>query len=156
VVPLSRTYDFFSIEGSPTEPGPVFQFNHAKSVRPLCHASCVNGLWFATRGCPQMSRQPGVEVKLLLIGGLVGLVIGVVLTVFYFSLATFFAVNAKALEATQKPAENRNETAEDQSKLGRVDPCNPSLGREVHLPQKTNPGKVKEHSNDNTPDLCTH
>ena len=52
-------------------------------------------------------------MKLLLIGGVVGLVIGVVLTVFYFSLATFFAVQAKALEATQKVAENGNENAED-------------------------------------------
>jgi hypothetical protein len=60
-----------------------------------------------------MGRKPGVPVKLLLIGGVVGLVIGVVLTVFYFSLATFFAVQAKALEATQKVAENGNENAED-------------------------------------------
>jgi hypothetical protein len=74
-----------------------------------------------------MSRQPGVEVKLLLIGGLVGLVIGVVLTVFYFSLATFFAVNAKALQATQKVAENGNENAEDKSKPGRVGQGNPGL-----------------------------
>ena len=59
-------------------------------------------------------------MKLLLIGGLVGLAIGVVLTVFYFSLATFFAVNAKALQATQKVAENGNENAEDKSKPGRV------------------------------------
>jgi fatty-acid desaturase len=44
-------------------------------------------------------------VKLLLIGGFVGLVIGVVLAVFYFSLATFFAVNAKALDTIQKAAE---------------------------------------------------
>ena len=51
MVPLSRTYDFFSIEGSPTEPVRFPQFNQAKSVRPLCHASCVNGLWFATRDC---------------------------------------------------------------------------------------------------------
>jgi len=74
-----------------------------------------------------MSRQPGVEVKLLLIGGLVGLVIGGVLTVFYFSLATFFAVNAKALQATQKVAENGNENAEDKSKPGRVGQGNPGL-----------------------------
>ena len=38
-------------------------------------------------------------MKLLLIGGLVGLVIGVGLTVLYFALAEFFAVNAKALDA---------------------------------------------------------
>ena len=47
-------------------------------------------------------------MKLLLIGGLIGLVIGVVLTVFYFSLATFFAVQEKALEAAQKRAESGN------------------------------------------------
>lgn len=55
-------------------------------------------------------------MKLLLIGGLVGLVIGVVLTAFYFSLATFFAVNAKVLEATQKMAENGHENAKEKSK----------------------------------------
>jgi hypothetical protein len=82
-----------------------------------------------------MSRQPGVEVKLLLIGGLVGLAIGVVLTVFYFSLATFFAVNAKALQATQKVAENGNENAEDKSK--------PGLGREVPSPAKDKSRKSK-------------
>lgn len=38
-------------------------------------------------------------MKLFLIGGVIGLVIGVVLTVLYFSLATFFEVNAKALHA---------------------------------------------------------
>ena len=90
-----------------------------------------------------MSRQPGVEVKLLLIGGLVGLVIGVVLTVFYFSLATFFAVQAKALQATQKAAENRNENSEDKSKLGRVEPRNPDLGREVSSPAKDKSRKSK-------------
>lgn len=41
-------------------------------------------------------------MKLLLIGGFVGLVIGVALAVFYFSLATFFAVHAKALDTLQK------------------------------------------------------
>jgi hypothetical protein len=83
-----------------------------------------------------MSRQPGVEVKLLLIGGLVGLAIGVVLTLFYFSLATFFAVNAKALQAIQKVAENGNENAEDKS--------NPGLGREVPSPAKDKSRKSKE------------
>jgi hypothetical protein len=62
-------------------------------------------------------------VKLLLIGGLVGLTIGVGLTVLYFSLATFFEVNAKALDAKvlsekafsamQKAAEKGNEKARD-------------------------------------------
>jgi hypothetical protein len=41
-------------------------------------------------------------MKLLFIGGIIGLVIGVALTVFYFSLATFFAVQTKGLEAVQK------------------------------------------------------
>ena len=31
VVPLSRTYDFLLLEGSPTELAPGFQLNHAKS-----------------------------------------------------------------------------------------------------------------------------
>ena len=52
-------------------------------------------------------------MKLLLIGGLVGLVIGVVLTVLYFSLDTFFAVNAKARNTIETGAENGNENAED-------------------------------------------
>jgi hypothetical protein len=52
-------------------------------------------------------------VKLLLIGGFVGLAIGVGLTILYFSLATFFAVNARALNGKKKAAENSNETAED-------------------------------------------
>jgi hypothetical protein len=52
-------------------------------------------------------------VKLLLIGGFVGLAIGVGLTIFYFSLATFFAVNARALNGEKNAAENSNETAED-------------------------------------------
>ena len=41
-------------------------------------------------------------MKLLVIGGLVGLIIGVGLTVFYFSLTTFFGANTKALNAVQK------------------------------------------------------
>jgi len=55
-----------------------------------------------------MGRKPGSEVKLLFIGGIIGLVIGVVLTVFYFSLATFFEVHAKALEAAQKRSGSGN------------------------------------------------
>jgi hypothetical protein len=31
-----------------------------------------------------------------------------------------------------------------------------ALAERSHLPQKINPGKVKEYSDDNTPDLCTH
>jgi len=70
-----------------------------------------------------MIRELGTNVKLLLIGGLVGLAIGVGLTVLYFSLATFFDVNVKALEAKaltensfsaiQKAAEKANENAKD-------------------------------------------
>jgi hypothetical protein len=54
-----------------------------------------------------MVRKLDANVKLLLIGGLVGLVIGVGLTVLYFALAEFFAVNAIAASRmatkTQKP-----------------------------------------------------
>jgi hypothetical protein len=46
-----------------------------------------------------------VNVKLLLIGGLVGLTVGVGLTVFYFSVAKFFAANSRALDRNQKAAE---------------------------------------------------
>jgi hypothetical protein len=46
-------------------------------------------------------------VKLLLIGGVVGLAVGVGLTVLYFALAEFFAANARAASRmetkTQKP-----------------------------------------------------
>ena len=52
-------------------------------------------------------------MKLLLIGGLAGLVIGVVLTILYFSLATFFAVNAKALNTIEKGVQHGHENAED-------------------------------------------
>ena len=48
-----------------------------------------------------------------MISGIVGLVIGVVLTVFYFSLATFFAVNAKALNTIEKGGQNGNKNVED-------------------------------------------
>ena len=67
-------------------------------------------------------------MKLLLIGGLIGLAIGVGLTILYFSLARFFEVNAKALEAKelsviQKAAKIGNEkaidlTAPDKRKVG--------------------------------------
>jgi hypothetical protein len=55
-------------------------------------------------GLPNAVRS-GVNVKLLLIGGLVGLTIGVGLTVLYFSLAKFFSANARALDRNQKAAE---------------------------------------------------
>ena len=61
-----------------------------------------------------MGHKLGAEVKLLLIGGVIGLVMGVALTVFYFSLATFFAVQAKA---AQKKAESGNATV-DRRKTG--------------------------------------
>ena len=77
-----------------------------------------------------MGRKPGAPMKLLLIGGVVGVVIGVVLTVFYFSLGIFFAV-----QANQNVAEHGNENAEDK-KPGRVGQGNPGLGREVPSPAK--------------------
>jgi hypothetical protein len=58
---------------------------------------------------------PDTNVKLLLIGGVVGLVIGVGLTICYFSLAYFFAVNARAVDTfvkNQRVAENDSENAE--------------------------------------------
>lgn len=70
--------------------------------------------------------QTGCPVKLLLIGGVVGLVIGVVLTVFYFSLAAFFSVQAKALDEQQKAEEERNKNAQDK-KPGRVGQANLGL-----------------------------
>jgi sorbitol-specific phosphotransferase system component IIBC len=48
-----------------------------------------------------MVRKPGANVKLLLIGGLVGPAIGVGLTVLYFALAEFFTVNAKAASSNK-------------------------------------------------------
>lgn len=55
----------------------------------------------------------GCNVKLLLIGGLVGLVIGVGLTVLYFALAEFFAVNARALNPSEEAEKNVKNNAED-------------------------------------------
>jgi uncharacterized membrane protein YccC len=46
-----------------------------------------------------------VNVKLVLIGGLVGLIIAIGLTVLYFSLAKFFAANARALNRNDRAAE---------------------------------------------------
>lgn len=51
-------------------------------------------------------------MKLALIVGLVGLIIAVGLTVFYFSLAKFFAANAGALKRTHKRAEQIPEESE--------------------------------------------
>jgi len=49
-------------------------------------------------------------VKLLLMGGLVGLVVGVGLTVFYFALAEFFRVQAGA--ASRAVTETAKKTQE--------------------------------------------
>jgi cytochrome c-type biogenesis protein CcmH/NrfG len=60
--------------------------------------------------------QSGVtdtNVKLLLIGGAVAVVVGVIVS--YFSLAHFFAVNAKAKDVfakNRRVAENASENAE--------------------------------------------
>lgn len=64
---------------------------------------------------PVGGRKLDTNVKLLLIAGIVGLVIGVGLTIFYFSLAHFFAVNARAVDTfakNQRVAENGSENAE--------------------------------------------
>jgi site-specific recombinase len=47
----------------------------------------------------------GMQVKLLLIGSLVVLIIGIGLNVLHFSLAKFFAANARALDRNQNVAE---------------------------------------------------
>jgi hypothetical protein len=107
---------------------------------PSIGASCVNGLCLPFRAVGQMIGKLGTNVKLLLIGGLMGLAIGVGLTVLYFSLATFFEVNAKALDAKaltknslsaiQKAAEKANEKAKDvtaQTK-GRLDESGKRFG----------------------------
>jgi len=61
------------------------------------------------------------NVKLFLIGGVVGLAVGVGLTVLYFSLVTFFQVNAKGLDskgqATAK-ADKYTEGTSDKRKAG--------------------------------------
>ena len=53
-------------------------------------------------------------MKLFLIGGLVGLVIGVLLTVFYFALAEFFRVQANA--ASKAAAELAKRTHKPRAK----------------------------------------
>jgi hypothetical protein len=57
-------------------------------------------------------------VRLLLIGLVTVLVIGVALTVFYFSLATFFHVHTQALDAVQR-AENAKKNAADANATGK-------------------------------------
>jgi hypothetical protein len=56
---------------------------------------------------PADGSQTRRNVKLLLIGGVVGLAVGVGLTVLYFALAEFFAAKARAASRmetkTQKP-----------------------------------------------------
>jgi hypothetical protein len=59
----------------------------------------------------------GANVKLLLIGGLVGLAIGVGLTVLYFALAEFFAVNARA---PQREAEGGREWQRERRRPNRA------------------------------------
>ena len=61
-------------------------------------------------------RVRDTNVKLLLVGGIVGLVIGVGLTISGFSVAYFFALNARASEIfpeNQGVAENGSEDAAD-------------------------------------------
>jgi hypothetical protein len=68
-------------------------------------------------------------VKLLLIGVVVGFIIGVVLTAFYFSLTTLFAVQAKALEAQQKAEEERNKDAQDAIATDKEEPAGVGYGQ---------------------------
>lgn len=63
---------------------------------------------------PADLRKPDSDVKLLLIGVVVGLVIGVGVTIFYFSLTLFFNVQAKAADIFNKNqtiAENGSDKA---------------------------------------------
>ena len=108
----------------------------------------MNGLR-CDSGLHMDGSQTGAPVKLLLIGGVVGLVIGVVLTVFYFSLATFFAVQAKALDEQKKAEEERNKNAQDK-KPGRAGHCNLAFAERSHLPQKINPGGESAHGQPET------
>ena len=78
-------------------------------------------------------------MKLLLIGGFIGLVIGVALTVCYYALTTFFAVSAKTLKTTQNMAEIVN--AEDEKRTGLVGQGDVAFAERSHLPQKINPSK---------------
>jgi len=132
VVPISRTTILLPLEGSPTEPG---RFVSEIESGPFRLTRFLVNDYVATLGCIWMGRKPGAPVKLLLIGGVVGLVIGVVLTVFYFSLAAFFTVQAKALDEQQKAEEERNKNAVDKEP-GRIGQGNPGLGREVPSPAK--------------------
>jgi hypothetical protein len=68
-------------------------------------------------------------VKLLLIGGFIGLVVGVALSVWYYTLKTFLAVNTKTLKTTQNMAEIANETAEDEKRTVRIGQRDPGLGQ---------------------------
>ena len=56
-------------------------------------------------------------MKLFLIGGLLGLALGVALTVVSFSLATFFDVNAKALNSDHRTVTKGDEHAHDASTI---------------------------------------
>ena len=51
-------------------------------------------------------------MKLLVTGVLIGLVLGVILTVIYFSLATFFRVNTQRQDAARKATSDSNEVVE--------------------------------------------
>lgn len=57
-----------------------------------------------------MRRKEGPHVKVLLIGVLLGLAIGVGLTVFYFALADFFRIQARlASRAASEMTKKTNE-----------------------------------------------
>ena len=91
-----------------------------------------------------MGHKLGGNVKLLLIGAGVGLVIGVALTVFYFSLATFFAVQAKALDEQQKAEEERNKNAQYASATDKGQPV--EVGHRQPWPYTRDPHLPKDKS----------
>jgi len=91
-----------------------------------------------------MGRKPGAKVKLLLIGGLVGVVKSGKSPLSIFSLATFFAVNAKALEGRLRKrqrmttkARKTKGTLDESAKETWLEPRGP------HLPQKNKSRKSK-------------
>jgi hypothetical protein len=122
LIPLSRTHDFFFVEGSPTELAPSFQFNQGKSDCAFYSRFLRERTLFTIPGRVNDSRV-GYQCETATVVGLMGLAVGVGLTVLYFSLVTFFEVNAKALDAKalienslsaiQKAAEKANEKAKD-------------------------------------------
>ena len=83
-------------------------------------------------------------MKLLLIGGFAGLVIGVTLTVCYYTLTTFLAVSAKTLKTTQNMAEIANDTAEGEKRTGRIGQRGRGVGRDLPSPARDQSSESRE------------